>query len=85
MRERIKSVEKDIEAVKANAERDRIEHAKDMERIARAVEKACGDESAHFHELGRRQLAMLSLQQDIANKLGIQRRLLPDAFTREGE
>jgi hypothetical protein len=80
---RVRGIEKDIESMKDTQERDRAEHDKEMERIAKAVADACGEERLHHREQSRRQLAMLDLQVDIARKLGVTSRLIPDAIQRE--
>ena len=69
--------------MRAIQERDREEHDREMERIAKQVADACGEEREHHREQTRRQLAMLDLQTDIARKLGVTSRLLPDTITRE--
>lgn len=83
MRERVRSLEEKVAAIRETADRDRSDHLREMARVAKEVQDAYNEERLHFKELERRQLAMLSLQIDIANKLGVTRRLLPDAFTRE--
>lgn len=83
MRERVRSLEEKVTAIRETADRDRSDHLREMARVAKEVQDAYNEERLHFKELERRQLAMLSLQIDIANKLGVTRRLLPDAFTRE--
>lgn len=69
--------------MKATADRDREEHSKEMERIAKQVADACGEEREHHKESTRRQLAMLDLQSDIARKLGVTSRLIPDTISRD--
>lgn len=69
--------------MRTTQERDRQEHDKEMERIARQVADACGEEREHHSQQSRRQIAMLELQSDIARKLGVTSRLLPDAIQRE--
>jgi ABC-type nickel/cobalt efflux system permease component RcnA len=80
---RTRGIEKDIEMLRDTQQRDRADHDKDMERIAKQVADACGEEREHHRDQSRRQLAMLDLQVDIARKLGVTSRLIPDAIQRE--
>ena len=69
--------------MKETANRDREEHEREIERIAKQVADACNEEREHHKESTRRQLAMLDLQTDIARKLGVTSRLIPDVIQRE--